>query len=310
MRDKVLIMMATYNGSEFLEEQIESIVAQSHQEWELWIRDDGSKDDTIDIVHDFCEKDERIRFISDGCNGAGACGNFSKLMDRAKRESDAMYFSFSDQDDVWDCGKISAQLEKILGLPFSEPALVFSNLCVVDADLRVVNKSFWAMEKMFPEKDLNLLSILGGNIVTGCTILMNRKALELAAPVPDVAIMHDWWIALKVYLYGKVAYVDSPLVQYRQHGKNDVGANKRGVFSSLKRNIIQPNDAYERIMKLHRLEVLQARELLVDESLDDSSRFLVGRFCDIRDGRCLARLINHNVLRGRSVSKLANVLIP
>jgi len=310
MSDKVLIMMASYNGSEFLEEQIESIVAQSYQEWELWIRDDGSRDDTVDIVHAFCEKDERIKFISDGCSGAGACGNFSKLMDRAKRESDAMYFSFSDQDDVWECEKISVQLETISKLPFSEPALVFSNLCVVDTDLRVINKSFWDMEKIFPEKDVNLLSILGGNIVTGCTILMNRKALEMSSPVPSVAIMHDWWIALKVYLYGKVAYVERPLVQYRQHGKNDVGANRRGVFSSLKRNIIQPIAAYERIMKLHRLEVLQARELLVDESLDDSSRFLVERFCDIRDGSFFARLINHNVLRGRSVSKLANIFIP
>ena len=128
---KVTILMSTYNGENFLAEQIESIQQQTYTDWTLLIRDDGSKDKTRDIINRFSLEDDRIVFINpDQTENLGVIKSFFTLL--KYQESD--YYLFSDQDDTWLPEKLSLQLEKASQYPSNKPLLVYTDLKVVNQD--------------------------------------------------------------------------------------------------------------------------------------------------------------------------------
>lgn len=224
-RPLIDILLATWNGEQYLAEQIESVLAQTWTDWRLLARDDGSSDGTVEILKQYESRyPERIHIIRDGKANLGASGNFSVLMEH----SDAEYLMFCDQDDVWLPEKIEmlmgamAKLENECGRDM--PLLVHSDLIVVDDRLQLIAPSYWHYQKLNPEKGRFLNRLLVENVVTGCALVMNRRTKELALPVPTDARMHDWWIALVAVAFGQISYVERPLVQYRQHGGNKLGA--------------------------------------------------------------------------------------
>ncbi len=223
---RVVVVMATYNGGCFIEEQIRSIQTQSYSDWTLYVRDDGSSDDTVQKVSQIECADNRVKLIRDDVGNQGAIGNFSSLMGVAL-EKNAKYVFFADQDDVWHPEKIAMQLaamlemERIYGV--QTPLLVHSDLTVVSEALDLISESFVMFSGLSPAtSDLGVL--LCQNQVTGCACASNRALLELACPVPCEARMHDWWLALLASSCGKVGYIPKPLVKYRQHGNNVLGA--------------------------------------------------------------------------------------
>ena len=261
---RVIIVMATYNGSRFIEEQIQSILAQSYANWVLYVRDDGSCDDTVQKIMKFERNDPRIQMVRDELGNQGAIGNFSILMEFALKKN-ADYVFFADQDDIWNREKITTLLAEMqkLELTYSAqtPLLVHCDLTVVNEVLQVISNSFVKFSRLSPTtSDLGVL--LCQNQVTGCACAINRALLELACPVPHSVLMHDWWLALLASSAGKIGFIPKSLVMYRQHGGNVIGAAsivgriKKLLFSALqlerqikiiKRGFVQAEVLKERI---------------------------------------------------------------
>lgn len=220
------ILLGVYNGANFLDPQIQSYLDQGHGAWQVLARDDGSNDACPQILNRYSLKDSRIHIIRDEKSNLGVIGNFSALM-QAALETDMPYFVFSDQDDVWHPDKLSVQLgamKKAEAACPGKPVLVHSDAMVVDTRLNMICPSFMAYQGIRHNPVTPLNNLLVQNFVTGCTLMVNRKLLELAYPVPEAALMHDWWLALCAAVFGCIAFVDQPLIRYRQHANNQVGA--------------------------------------------------------------------------------------
>ncbi len=219
------ILLATYNGENYLREQLDSIVGQSFKNWRVIVRDDISMDRTSYILQDYHQRyPDQFIIISDKQENIGILQNFSLLM----QYSTASYMVFCDQDDIWLPEKllISLNVMKEAELNNSQlPILVHSDLTVVDSRLNIVDKSFWHYQNLNPKLD-SFNRLLIQNTVTGCTAMINRKLLTIILPIPQQAIMHDWWIALVASMFGKIIIVNQPTVLYRQHGNNDTGAKE------------------------------------------------------------------------------------
>jgi len=221
---KIPILLSSYNGEKYLKQQLDSLYKQTYKDFSIIVRDDKSTDKSLDILNSY-----DIEMLSCDEN-LGTKESFSLLLDYSLH-SDSNYFMFCDQDDVWLVDKIEKTLKKMKELEsiFGDvPLLVHTDLEVVDENLQTIDKSFWHFEQINPNmNDFNQLLIQ--NTITGCTVLINKKLADLAIPVPDGAIMHDWWLGLVASKFGKIGYVDEGLIKYRQHAQNSIGANGFGI---------------------------------------------------------------------------------
>jgi len=243
---RVAIVMATYNGSRFIEEQIKSIQAQSYSDWVLYVRDDGSRDDTVEKILQIERVDHRVKLVRDELGNQGPIGNFSILMELAL-EKNSDYVFFADQDDVWHSEKFAIMLSAIgeLKQKFGAitPLLVHCDLVVVNEVLLPTASSFVNYSRLSPTT-AGLGVLLCQNQVTGCACVINRALLELACPVPPNVLMHDWWLALLASSTGKIGFVPRQLVNYRQHSGNVLGAVSFGqrlkklLFSTAQRKML------------------------------------------------------------------------
>lgn len=220
------ILLATYNGEKYLNQQIDSIITQTYKDWQLLIRDDLSTDNTVNIIKNYiCKYPDKIRLIEDNKGHLGLAQNFGALLELALSE----YIMFCDQDDIWLPNKIELTLNtmKAAGQTWpNTPLLVHTDLKVVDETLIPIAESFWKLHRISPESDCQLKKIIYRNIVTGCTVMINKKAKEISMPFPPEAWIHDWWIALNVVKYGKIIHIATPTVLYRQHIANLIGVKK------------------------------------------------------------------------------------
>jgi glycosyltransferase involved in cell wall biosynthesis len=143
--------------------------------------------------------------------------------------ADTEYIMFSDQDDVWLPNKIELTLNAMKAAEQvypDRPILIHTDLKVTDSELNIIADSLWSYQKLFPEAGDDLNRIMAQNVVTGCTVMINKKAKTVSIPVPHEAVMYDWWLALNVCRHGKIIYVSIPSVLYRQHSRNRLGAQK------------------------------------------------------------------------------------
>ena len=241
--EKVAILMATYNGERYISEQLDSLLSQTYTNWELFVHDDGSNDKTLDIISDYAEKySEKVTIITGPTTGC-AKNNFFLLM----RNVSAPYIMCCDQDDVWCNDKIEKTMkcmkhtEQTVGK--NKPILIFSDLTVVDQDLRVKARSMNKIQKLNPQK-IKFKDVLIQNNVTGCTIMINRSCAQKALEVKDQnsVIMHDWWCALVAAKFGTITYIDESLILYRQHGDNSVGAKNVGKISYIVERLNRNNE--------------------------------------------------------------------
>ncbi len=236
MNDPIDILLATYQGAHYLPEQLSSLLAQSYPYFHIWVRDDGSSDETLAQIDAFRRAHpERLTLLS-STGRLGVRGNFSALMRHAK----AYYVMFCDQDDVWLPHKVEVTLLRMKESEEREgretPLLVHTDLQVVQADLAPIAPSFWGYTGIDPEAT-SLRALLRQNVVTGCASLINRPLLELAYPISPNSLMHDWWLALVAALFGKIEFIPEATLLYRQHGRNSLGAKKLTVWSLIKQLI-------------------------------------------------------------------------
>lgn len=224
-RPTVEILLATYNGARFLREQVDSVLAQDYPTLRILVSDDGSDDETLAILDQYRQVLPLCVRILEGLPPTGSApANFLRLMQHAT----ASYVCFCDQDDVWLPGKVRCSLEAMRVLEQKHgtgmPLLVFTDLRVVDHDLKTMQPSMWATAGIVPGNVHRLERLLTQSIVTGCTMMINRPLLELAKRMPPEASMHDRWIALLAGAMGASAFLREPQVLYRQHDCNVVGA--------------------------------------------------------------------------------------
>lgn len=279
LRIKLAILLATYNGSDYLEIFLRSLKQQIFQDFDIISRDDGSSDGSLNILKIYTKLSKNFIFLDESFN-LGIKQNFLRLMNDSLEKS-YEYVMFADQDDVWGADKVEKTYKKMRELEGTygknTPLLVHSDLTVVDKDLNVIFPSFWEYQNINPNKQ-KLSDFLIANNVTGCTIMINQALVEKVKKIPQEAIMHDWWIAMVASAFGKIAYIDEPLMLYRQHGKNDIGAKKYNFhyiwttcLSKFTSNHYQPKlDKY--------IKQSQAFLFLYGHELDDYQRAMLEEF--------------------------------
>lgn len=224
METPVDIVMTTYNAAEFLREQLDSIVGQQYSHWNLLISDDGSTDGTLDIIQDYQDQHPgRIVNVT----STESFHNVSRNIEYLFGQTTAPYVMVADHDDVWLPHKVGLTMNamtKAEGACPQEPCLIYTDLEVVDAGLTQMDPSYWHYSHLNPTK--RLPELLFQNVVTGCTMMVNRSLLEKAIPFPSEIFLYDWWMALVAAAFGSLVSVPQATIRYRQHGTNMVGAQK------------------------------------------------------------------------------------
>ncbi len=226
------VLLACYNGSAYLPQQLASLAAQSGEDFRVLMQDDGSQDGTPELLADWCQRDRRFQLVSDASPQRihSAIGNFWSLL----QQSDAPYIALCDQDDEWlpqrlHCCMAAMQAAE-LRWGADTPLLIHSDAQLIDAQGAILHESFFRHQGWDAEAT-TLPRLLVQNNVTGCTVLLNRPLCRLALAHGDPARMHmhDWFLALTAAAFGQVICIPQPLVRYRQHGENVMGASQAGL---------------------------------------------------------------------------------
>lgn len=220
----VSIVMATYNGEKYLEEQIESILSSTYQDFKLYIFDDGSKDSTMDILNNYQKQYPDKINISQNETNLGVTHNFLNAINRTTAD----YIMLCDQDDVWKKDKIARTLKRMrqMEVQFEKelPIAVFTDAHVVDSNLNMIHESFFLSGRLNPRLT-DLSHLLMENKLIGCTVMINaalRKVLQSSC-LPQKAKFHDGWLGLIASSLGKIGFIKEPTLLYRQHEANLVG---------------------------------------------------------------------------------------
>ena len=275
MNNSIDILLATYNGEEYLEQQINSVIEQQYNNWRLIIRDDGSTDSTLQILSKYSQSyPDKIQLVDDTLGRLGPSASFGQLL----YCSTAPYIAFCDQDDVWLPDKLLLLKRRMLYTEDTHgtevPVLVHSDLEVVDDRMGKLAGSFWAYQNINPAKMQSLQRLLVQNCVTGCATLVNRSLVDCALPILHGAIMHDWWFALLAVSLGKIENVDTATVKYRQHAANDTGAKKWGIGFVFRAMLTRRKLYRDSIRKTRE----QARALITSGRLDTEQSEIVSRY--------------------------------
>ncbi|MBF0777816.1 glycosyltransferase family 2 protein [Streptococcus cuniculi] len=223
-RKRVAVIMSTYNGENYLREQIESLVQQEGVEIRIFVRDDGSQDRTPEILASY---KEHLAVIENEGQNLGVGNSFMETLYQAGTEYD--YYAFCDQDDVWLPNKLLEAVESIGNTP--KPTLYCSNQTLVRKDLEPIGL------RHAQPINTSSLQILNDNPVTGCTMVWNRELQEILhqpknRPSRDVlkVRIHDVWVAMVASTVGDIIYDTSSYIYYRQHEHNVVGVRKENIY--------------------------------------------------------------------------------
>ncbi|ODM54982.1 glycosyltransferase family 2 protein [Elizabethkingia meningoseptica] len=232
------ILMATYNGEKYIESQILSLLAQTHKNWMLFIHDDGSVDNTIDIIRKYEKLDTRIILIQDNIKFGNAGANFLHLLNF----SDSKYIVFCDQDDIWLEAKLELLYNKIKNK--TEPLAVYCNAFGYNGNTITTNKvSLIERENLSDSLFLN-------SGVQGSSLMFNEELKKQIIDFPNYIYMHDHYVTMFAITFANLLYVDKSLMLYRQHSLNVTGNVPITIFDRIrsffnKENPIIDNNHYK-----------------------------------------------------------------
>lgn len=215
---KLAVLMSTYNGSKYLRQQLESILNQVCDcEIDIWVRDDGSSDDTLKILREYAAFGRLRWYTGENLKPARS------FLDLVKHCPGYDYYAFSDQDDVWYPDKLQKGIDSIREL--AVPAMSFANARLVDGELNSLGRN---VHRNAPNVDFYSVTCSAG--IMGCTIVFNSMLARLVqcVPMPTEPIMHDYYLGVVCTLHdGRIIYDHAPCMDYRQHGNNVVGSSSR-----------------------------------------------------------------------------------
>ncbi|HLM59151.1 MAG TPA: glycosyltransferase family 2 protein [Pyrinomonadaceae bacterium] len=226
---RLSVALCTYNGEQYLAEQLDSLAAQARTPDELVVCDDHSTDRTPDIVRDFAARAPFPVHLHANPDNVGSTRNFDRAVGLCRGEVIAL----CDQDDVWHPRKLSRYEEVFSTKP--SVGLVFTDAEVVDERLRPTGARLW--DATFDPESRRLMKegrafdvLARRNVVTGATMAFRSRFRELALPIPShVACIHDGWIALTVSAVSEVEALAEPLIKYRQHAGQQIGLGAAGA---------------------------------------------------------------------------------
>ncbi len=219
----ISIGLATYNGEKYLAEQLDSIFSQTYKNIEVVVTDDGSTDKTVEILEIYAKAYGLKYFVNE--KNIGFVKNFEKVISLCTGE----YIALADQDDVWKKDKLMMLYNNI-----GDAILIHSDAELIDASGRRLSSSYTKAANKVLRK--NSFEYFFNNDVTGCTVLFKKKLLHSLLPFPQNVLVHDWWLAICACKNGDIKYLDEPLIFYRQHEHNQIGAaNTSRVHSHILR---------------------------------------------------------------------------
>ena len=278
--EKIDILMATYNGEKYLEEQIDSIINQTYRNWNLLIRDDGSEDETLKIIENYEKKDNRIKSIKDNKGNLGIVKNFEELL----KSSNSELIMFSDQDDIW----IENKLEKYIEITNSlgkKQFLIHSDAILCDINKNILKKTFISKRAL----KTGLENIFFNYFVQGATVLITKELKEFILPFPDEVYLHDRYIHLMTELFFERIFINESLLYYRQDANNQVGAantlkellNKRYFDERDYKLIKKLYNKYNGILKEEKRNLIRKYFKILDVKSSKLRRFLELKKSDI-----------------------------
>ena len=235
--EKIDILLATYNGSKYLHEQLDSILSQSYENINVIIRDDGSSDNTVMIVEEYEKKDSRVRLLSDNLGNLGFVRNFEELM----KNSTSEYLMFSDQDDIWYNNKVETSYKRIKAIEEingkSCPILVHTNSKIMNYETRTKSLfiSDYANNSLFENSFFNFF-------VQGSTMIINKFLKIESLPFSKEVYLHDRYLHLITEFIGVRSYIDVPTMDYRQHSSNEIGASSNVIKKIKSKRYFNPDD--------------------------------------------------------------------
>lgn len=228
----IAVLMSTYNGQKFVEQQIKSILSQTFSvdyKLTLFIRDDMSSDNTLDIINNLIKQNpNRIILIDNNNENLGVTKSFFKMLSLIKAD----YYFFSDQDDVWLCDKVKVAIEKLNET--SSPALYYGAMIATNEKLEKVRNV--NIRNSVPE----YFNSLNQNLASGLTMAFNVKLVDIFLSKynslnTDNIVMHDAWLFLLAVTFGETIFDQTPYILYRQHNSNVVGATSNGLIDKIKK---------------------------------------------------------------------------
>lgn len=277
----VSILLAAFNGGEYIEKQIDSILNQTYRDWKLFIRDDGSSDNTRIIIQRYVSMDSRIIAVDkDNGNNIGVVKSFFKLLNIANSK----YYMFCDQDDIWLKDKVKVTVERAQRFDQSIPLLVHTNLTTFSDEHGVIN------QRLYGNSNIDKLNVmLSSNSVAGCTILINNelKNKVINDSSYDV-VMHDWWLALCANSFGKVSYIETSTIMYRIHDNNQVGTDT----SKLKKLRRLFNYSHEIERQANAVEQGKMIYLLHSDQMHKKEKKIFSKFINLQDETFVYRILN------------------
>ena len=279
--EKIDILLATYNGSKYLHEQLDSILNQSYGNINVIIRDDGSSDNTVMIIKEYEQKDSRVRLLNDNLGNLGFVRNFEELM----KNSTSEYLMFSDQDDIWYNNKVETSYTRIKAIEETNgkscPILVHTNSKIMNYETRTKSLfiSDCAKNSSFENSFFNFF-------VQGSTMLINKSLKREALPFSKEVYLHDRYLHLIAEFIGIRSYIDVPTMDYRQHSNNEIGSsvnviykikNKRYFNLKDRELLIFLDNTYSAKLDEIKKEKMDAYKLIVNNNI---SRFKRLKICN------------------------------
>jgi glycosyltransferase involved in cell wall biosynthesis len=256
----VEVLLATYNGEKYLAEQLDSLIAQIGVSVSLVVSDDGSDDNTLQILSSYKSKFASIEILKGPKMGPQA--NFFYLLSQSKGE----FIALCDQDDIWEPGHLQASVTR---LNPKKPSMTFSSVREFDSTNPAKNRS-WPKKIRIQ----HIENILFENPARGCTMVMNKQFLQIVkSMVPKNSIMHDWWIALVGLSYGCISFSLTPEINYRLHQNNTVGTTP-GLATRVKRLIkIIKSASLSTILQMQELHEIHGK-MMIRQSKNSISNWI------------------------------------
>ena len=262
---KIAIILSTYNGEKFLKEQIDSILNQTYKAFDLIIRDDGSKDTSVNIIEEYIKNNANIKLIKE--ENVGFIKSFYKLLEYAE---DYDYYCFADQDDYWENEKLEFLINELMKVDSNLPGLVYSDSDYYDENMNFIKKGHTNRKASFENSLVECVS-------QGMTMMINKKTRDLVVQNKSSnSIFHDQWCYMICSGLGEVKYVPKALVRYRRLD-NSVTAEGRGIISVYKWRIKKL--LFGKGLKKFKTQILDYKELF-DKDLEEEKQKLLGLFTE------------------------------
>ena len=298
----VEIICSVLNGAPYIGAFVRSVQGQTHSAWRLWVRDDGSSDDTMAIVDGMAASDPRVHVLHRGGPRLGCASAFGWLLERVP--ADSRYVMVGDADDVWLSEKIARTLTAMRTAEQERagPVLVHTDLQVVDATLREIAPSLWTMAGIDPTR-CSVRDLVVRNVVTAPTVMVNAALRDRIGGTPPGLVAQDWWYACVAAITGRIVAVPEATVQYRQHGANIGGAamTKSVPVDRLVPEAFRALRATEKFRRDLAVTSLQAGALLArfEREIDPEDRSFVREVSQINDYGMMRRKLAAARLRAR-----------